>query len=40
MERRRVEEMDEEALKEFRRGSCIGSESFRKKCLEQMEGKL
>jgi len=32
--------MDEEALKEFRRGSCIGSEAFRKKCLEQMEGKL
>jgi hypothetical protein len=40
MERRRLEEVDEEALKQFRRGWCIGSEAFRKECLEQMEGKL
>ena len=40
MERRRLEEVDEEALKELRRGWCVGSEAFRKECLEQMEGKL
>jgi REP element-mobilizing transposase RayT len=40
MERRRLEEVDEAALKEFRRGWCIGSEAFRKECLEQMEGSL
>ena len=40
MERRRLEEMNEEVLEAFRRGWCIGSEVFRKECLEQMEGKL
>jgi putative transposase len=40
MERRRLEEVDEEALKDLRRGWCVGSEAFRKECLEQMEGKL
>ena len=40
MERRRLEEVDEESLKEFRRGWCLGSEAFRREMLEQMEGKL
>ena len=40
MERRRLEELDQEALEDFRRGWCIGTESFRKECLEQMEGKV
>jgi len=40
MERRRLEEVDEEALGEFRRGWCLGSEAFRQECLEQMEGKV
>jgi len=38
-ERRRLEEVSEEALQEFRRGWCIGSEAFRRERLEQMEGK-
>jgi hypothetical protein len=40
MEARRLEEMDEEALKVFRRGWCVGGEMFRKQLLEQMESKL
>src|SRR3974390_2452173 len=40
LERRRLEEMDEEALEEFRRAWCIGSEAFRRECLEQMEDKV
>ena len=40
MERRRLEAVDEEALGEFRRGWCLGSEAFRQECLEQMEGKV
>ena len=40
MERRRLEELGEEALDEFRRGWCLGSEAFRQDCLEQMEGKV
>jgi REP element-mobilizing transposase RayT len=40
MERRRLEEVDEKALKEFRSRWCLGSEAFRKECLEQLEGKL
>lgn len=40
MERRRLEEVSEEALQEFRRGWCIGSEAFRRERLEQLEGKL
>ncbi len=40
MEARRLEETDEESLKVFRRGWCLGSEEFRKQVLEEMEGKL
>jgi REP-associated tyrosine transposase len=40
MEARRLEEVDEAALKVFRRGWCLGGESFRQQMLEQMEGKL
>ena len=40
MERRRLEEVDEEKLEEFRRAWCLGNEAFRKECLEQMEGKV
>ena len=32
--------MDEEALQEFRQAWSIGSEAFRRECLEQMEGKV
>src|SRR5438876_12247259 len=39
MEARRLEETDEEALKIFRRGWCLGGEEFRKEMLEKMEGK-
>ena len=35
-----MEEVNEEALEELRRGWCVGSEAFRKECLEQMEGEL
>src|SRR5437899_11635331 len=35
METRRLEETDEEALKVFRRGWCLGSEEFRKQMLEK-----
>ena len=40
MERRRLEEMDPEALESFRHGWCLGSEAFRKECLEKMEDKV
>jgi putative transposase len=40
MERRRLEEVDEESLKDFRRGWCLGSEGFRSEMLEQMDGLL
>src|SRR5882724_739205 len=40
MEARRLAETDEEALKIFRRGWCLGGEEFRKEMLEKMEGKL
>jgi putative transposase len=40
IERRRLEEMDEEKLEEFRQAWCLGSGAFRKECLEQMEGKV
>ena len=36
----RLEEPDEESLKVFRRGWCLGSEEFRKQVLEKMEGNL
>lgn len=40
MERRRLEEMDPEALESFRNAWCLGSEAFRKECLEKMEDKV
>ncbi len=40
MERRRLEEMDEEKLEELRHAWCLGGETFRKECLEQMDGKV
>ena len=40
MERRRLEAVDQEALKEFRQAWIIGGEAFRQECLEQMEGKV
>ncbi len=40
MERRRLEEVDEKALEEFRQAWCIGSEQFRQECLRQMEGRV
>ena len=40
MEARRLEEADEEEIKALRRGWCLGSELFRQKMLELMEGKL
>ena len=40
MEARRLEEVDEEALKPLRRGWCLGSEEFRQKMLGLMEEKL
>jgi hypothetical protein len=40
MERRRLEEVDEEVLAEFRRGWYVGSDAFRRECLEQMEDKV
>ena len=40
MEARRREEEDEQGLKPLRRGWCLGSEEFRQKMLELMEGKL
>ncbi|MGO8674749.1 MAG: transposase [Limisphaerales bacterium] len=40
MERRRLEEMDPEALEAFGRDWCLGSDAFRKEQLERMEGGL
>jgi REP element-mobilizing transposase RayT len=40
MESRRLEETDEEAFREFRRGWCVGSEQFRQQLLEAMDDKL
>ncbi len=40
MEARRREEMDEAALKPFRRGWCLGSEQFKQQMIQRMEGKL
>jgi hypothetical protein len=40
MEARRLEEADDEALTPLRRGWCLGSEPFRQKMLELMDGKL
>lgn len=40
MEARRLEETDEEDLKALRHGWCLGSEEFKEKLLEKMEGKL
>lgn len=40
MERRRLEEMDPEELESFRNAWCLGSEAFRKECLEKMEDKV
>jgi hypothetical protein len=40
MERRRLEALDEEALKPLRRGWYLGSEQFKEQMLELMEGKL
>jgi hypothetical protein len=40
MEARRQEEEDEQELKPLRRGWCLGSEEFRQKMLELMEGRL
>jgi hypothetical protein len=40
MERRRLEAIDEEALKPLRRGWYLGSEQFKEQMLELMEGKL
>ena len=40
LERRRLEEVDEESLKEFRQAWHIGGAAFRQECLERMEGKV
>jgi putative transposase len=40
IERRRLEEVDEKALQEFREAWWIGGDAFRRECLERMEGKL
>ena len=40
MKRRRLEALDEEALKPLRRGWYLGSEQFKEQMLELMEGKL
>lgn len=40
MERRRLEESNPEALEAFRQAWSIGSEAFRRECLERMEGKV
>jgi putative transposase len=40
MERRRLEEVDAEALEAFRQAWSIGGESFRRECLQRMEGKV
>jgi len=40
LERRRLEEVDQESLEEYRQGWCLGSATFRQECLEQLEGKV
>ena len=40
MEAARLEEADPSALKEFRRGWCLGSKEFRQQLLQLMEDKL
>ncbi|HEY5910195.1 MAG TPA: transposase [Verrucomicrobiae bacterium] len=40
MERRRLEEMDPEALETLRNDWCLGRDAFRKQCLERMEDKV
>ena len=40
LERRRLEEVDDTALQEFRQAWCIGSEAFRQECLQRMEGHV
>jgi len=40
MEARRLEEVDEESLKPFRRGWCLGGADFKQKLLEMMDGRL
>jgi hypothetical protein len=40
VEARRLEKGDEEAMKVFRRGWCLGSKEFKGRMLEKMEGKL
>ena len=40
LERRRLEEVDEDGLREFRRAWCVGGAAFRRQCLEQVEGKV
>jgi len=40
LERRRLEELNEKALEEFRRGWCLGSEAFRRESLQQMQGQV
>ena len=40
MERRRLEALDEEALKPLRRGWYLSSEQFKEQMLELREGKL
>ena len=40
MERRRLEELDPEALEGFRREWCLGGEAFRQENLTRMEGGL
>jgi hypothetical protein len=40
MERRRLEELDPEALKGMRRGWCLGGEGFRPQMLRRMAGRL
>ena len=40
MERRRLEEVDPEALETFRGDWCLGAEEFRKECLKRMEDKV
>jgi hypothetical protein len=40
METRRLEETDEEALKIFRRGWCLGSRESREELLQKLDGKV
>jgi hypothetical protein len=40
LERRRLEEVDEQALEQFRQSWYIGSEAFRQECLQRMEAKV